>query len=86
MAFSQLIQSAGKSVRFESQLVDVTQLPQHLKQKFRTMFSAFHHMKEDMASKILQQAVDDKAPIAIFEPLSRNVPAFISMLFVPLNV
>jgi hypothetical protein len=38
------------------------------------------------ARKILQQAVDDNTPIAIFEPLSRNVPAFISMLFVPLNV
>ncbi|MBN8651910.1 MAG: hypothetical protein J0L67_10805 [Cytophagales bacterium] len=50
------------------------------------MFGAFHHMDEASARKILQQAVDDNTPIAIFEPLSRNVLAFISMLFVPLNV
>jgi hypothetical protein len=50
------------------------------------MFGAFNHMKELMASKILQQAVDDNTPIAIFKRLSRNAAAFISMLFVPLNV
>lgn len=85
-AFTQTSAIDSERISFESQSVDATQLPQNLKQKFRTMFGAFHHMKEDMASKILQQAVDDKAPIAIFEPLSRNVPAFVSMLFVPLNV
>jgi hypothetical protein len=85
-AFEQTQTIDLERISFESQSVDATQLPQHLKQKFRTMFGAFHHMDEASARKILQQAVDDNTPIAIFEPLSRNVPAFISMLFVPLNV
>lgn len=85
-AFEQTCAVDVERIRFESQPVDAAQLPQHLKQKFRTLFGAFHHMSESHASKILQQAVDDQVPIAIFEPLSRNVPAFISMLFVPLNV
>ncbi len=83
----ELTQAADlKRISFESQSVDATQLPQHLKRKFRTLFGAFHHMDEASARKILQQAVDDNTPIAIFEPLSRNLPAFISMLFVPLNI
>lgn len=85
-AFEQTKMLDPDRIHFESQSVDATDLPKHLKQKFRTLFGAFHHLNEPTAAKLLQQAVDDKAPIAIFEPLSRNVPAFVSMLFVPINV
>lgn len=85
-AFEHTRATDSERISFESQSVDATQLSQHLKQKFRTLFGAFHHMDKTNAQKILQQAVDDNTPIAIFEPLSRNLPAFISMLFVPLNV
>lgn len=73
-------------INFESQSVNALNLPEHLKRKFRTIFGAFHHFQPEAATKILQQAVDDNTPIAVFEPLARNAPAFISMLFVPLNV
>jgi hypothetical protein len=49
-AFEQTQTIDSERISFESQSVDATQLPQHLKQKFRTMFGAFHHMDEDMCA------------------------------------
>lgn len=85
-AFEQTKALDPSRISFEYQPVDAVDLPQHLKHKFRTLFGAFHHLNKTTATKLLQQAVDDKTPIAIFEPLSRTLPAFVSMLFVPINV
>jgi len=48
---------------------------------FRTIFSAFHHFTPDLARKILQNAVDTKNPIAIFEATERS---FYNLVFFPL--
>ncbi len=71
---------------YESTAVDARHLPEHLKGKFRTLFGGFHHFRPDDAQKILQDAVDSRSPIAIFEPVGRNFGAWLSMLFVPINV
>ena len=52
----------------------------------RTMFLSFHHFKAVDAKKILQNAVDDKSPIAVFEGQERSIPSIIAMLFSPLSV
>lgn len=71
---------------YVSKSVDACELPTGLNKKFRTMFGSFHHFRPTDARRILQNAVDHGAPIAIFEPVGRNFASWFSMIFVPLNV
>jgi hypothetical protein len=71
---------------YVSKSVDACNLPDELNKRFRTMFGSFHHFRPTDAKRILQNAVDHGAPIAIFEPVGRNFASWFSMLFVPLNV
>jgi hypothetical protein len=71
---------------YEKDSTNAMDLPKHLHGMFRTMFASFHHFRPSDAQKILQNAVDTQSPIAIFEPVGRNVMSFVSMLFVILNV
>ncbi len=71
---------------FEKNPIDAKQLPLSFQGKFRTMFGSFHHFRPKDAQQILQNAIDQNAPIAIFEPVGRNFASFFSMLFVILNV
>ena len=50
----------------------------------RTFFSSFHHFRPQEASKILQDAVDNNAPIGIFECTQRHPFDFIRMLLSPI--
>jgi len=85
-AFERTLSEDPDVFRFESQSVNAMDLPAHLQNKFRTLFGAFHHFRPDDARRILQNAVDTNSPIAIFEPVGKNVMSYISMLFVILNV
>jgi hypothetical protein len=70
---------------FHSKPVDARDVPEGLK-GLRTMFLSFHHFKPEDASLILQNAVDDRSPIAIFEVQQRRFINIIPMLFAPLMV
>lgn len=72
--------------QFEDSSIDAINLPSKFHTNFRTLFGAFHHFRPQDAQKILQNAVDTKSPVAIFEPVGRNVGSWLSMIFVPLNV
>jgi hypothetical protein len=85
-AFERLKESAGDIVSYESSKINVMEMPLHLQGKFRTMFAAFHHFRPVEAKKILQNSVDTRSPIAIFEPLSKDFFSFFSMIFIFLNV
>lgn len=85
-AFERTQQEVSQVFTFEAGPVNAMELPAHLHGKFRTMFGAFHHFRPADARKILQNAVNTASPIAIFEPVARNAPSLISMLFVILNV
>lgn len=52
----------------------------------RTQFLSFHHFKEKDGIQILQNAVDAKNPIAIFEAQQRSISDFIKFFFSPINV
>ncbi len=86
MAFERTKAQGANTFRFESASVNAMDMPQHLQGKFRTLFGSFHHFRPADARKILQNAVNSKSPIAIFEPVGRDVMSFVSMLFVILNV
>jgi hypothetical protein len=63
--------------------LDATQLPAELK-GMRTFFSSFHHFSPDFAVKILQDAVNNNAPIGIFESTQRQTKDFFRALFSPI--
>lgn len=65
--------------------IDARDVPTELK-GVRTMFSSFHHFKPEDARKILQNAVDSKSDIAIFEGAERSIGNLIKLLFAPLLV
>lgn len=62
--------------------VDATQLDPRLV-GFRTLFTAFHHFPPEAARAILQDAVQQRQGIAIFEQTSRRWWALAMMLTLP---
>jgi hypothetical protein len=58
--------------------VDATGVPPDLK-GFRTMFTTLHHFRPEMVSRILQDAVNQRCSIGIFD-LSARTPPPISMV------
>lgn len=76
-------QSPRFSYRTES--IDARNVPSDLK-GLRTQFLSLHHFREEDAVKILQNAVDAKSAIAMFESQERNIKSVIAMIFSPLNV
>jgi hypothetical protein len=64
--------------------IDATSVPAKLK-GFRTMFSSFHHFETTEARAILQDAVDKKEGIAIFEAAGTHALTLFSTLLLPLG-
>lgn len=62
--------------------IDASKLPSSLK-GLRCFFSSFHHFAPAQALNILQDAVNNKAPIAIFESTQRSLSDFIRAFFSP---
>jgi hypothetical protein len=69
-------------IHFLRHSIDATQIPGHL-QGFRTLFSSFHHLNPDEARCLLQDTVNTRQGIAIFEATARHTFTFLSVLFVP---
>lgn len=85
-AFENLSKEVPNTFHYERSSVDATHTPKHLQGSVQTIFGAYHHFRPNKARQILQNAVDTKTTIAIFEPVGRNIGSWMSMLFVPLNV
>jgi hypothetical protein len=69
-------------MRFLSDSVDATQIPEHL-QGFRTLFSSFHHLNPEEARGLLQDSAEKRQPIGVFEVPSLRTLTLLSLLFVP---
>ncbi len=78
-------QRKATNIQFEKESVNAMNVPSHLK-GFRTQFLSFHHFQPKEAQTILQNAVDTKSPIAIFEAQDRTLPSIIAMLLSPISV
>ena len=59
--------------------VDAMHVPRELK-GFRTLFTSFHHFAPDEARAILQDAIESRQGIAIFE-ITRRDPSAIGLMF-----
>lgn len=75
----------SNNIRYYQKPVDARDVPADLK-GLRTMFLVFHHFRKKVAIQILQNAVDNRQPIAIFEAQERSIPSLIAMLLSPLTV
>lgn len=78
-------QAHANNFEFVAEPVDARKVPEHLK-GLRTQFLSLHHFKPEDAKQILQNAVDAKSGIAVFEVQERSFPSILAMLFSPLSV
>ena len=77
--------SKSNNIDYQESAVDARNVPIELK-GIRTQFLSLHHFKTLDAQRILQNAVDAHAPIAIFEGQERSIPSIIAMIFSPISV
>jgi hypothetical protein len=59
-------ETSRQGIEYLAEPVDAMQVPPHLK-GMRTLFEGFHHFRPEQARSILQDAVEEKAAIGIFE-------------------
>lgn len=81
----QEMQKRDAVFQYETQSVNALDVPPTLK-GFRTQFLSFHHFKEAEALQILQNAVNNKVPIGIFEGQERTIGNLIKNLFSPIFI
>jgi hypothetical protein len=84
-AFERTQRQAPETFEFLKEPVDAINFPPLLK-GLRTQFLSFHHFKPEQAKAILQNAIDNQQPIAIFEGQQRTIKSMIAMLLSPLTV
>jgi hypothetical protein len=90
-AFETMRAASKSQIQFSADPINAMNVPREMG-GIRTMFSSFHHFPPDHAALILQDAVDARRPIGIFE-ITRRAPsaillmipwALMSLLYTPL--
>jgi hypothetical protein len=81
-AFHRAVNETDGAFDFIPTPVDATNVPAELG-GFRTLFTCFHHFKPEDARRILQDAVDKRCGIGIFEFTERSPGGLAFMLAVP---
>jgi len=59
-------ETSRQGIEYLAEPVDATKVPSHLK-GMRTLFEGFHHFRPEQAKSILQDAVENKVALGIFE-------------------
>lgn len=72
------ISRENEAIEARYEPVDATALPEDLK-GLRTLFSGFHHFEPAPAKRILENAVADRAPIAVIEVVARHPLAILGI-------
>ncbi len=85
-AFELMKKQTDGEINYFSHSVNAQNFPKHL-DGFLTIFNGFHHFQPTQAKQILKNAVDNKLPIAVFEPLEKTIFQFllntISLIILP---
>jgi hypothetical protein len=71
-----------RGLRYYLSPVEATRIPSDL-EGFRTLFTAFHHFPPEEARALVQQAVDHREGIAIFEVPRRSVMTVVGCFLFP---
>ena len=75
----------GKNIDYMADPIDARSIPKELK-GLRTQFLSLHHFKPDEVKEILQNAIDCKSNIAIFEGQERSLASILAMFFSPISI
>lgn len=78
-AFQNVRAASENHIVFYPDSVDAMKVPGEL-QGFRTMFTSFHHFPPEEARAILQNAVDARQSVGIFE-ITKRTPSTIALMF-----
>ena len=81
-AFEYAKRRSDGAVGFIEDSVDATAVPSDLS-GFRTLFCGFHHFRPDAARRILQDAVNQRCPIGVFEMTQRKLVYIVGLLLLP---
>jgi hypothetical protein len=81
-AFHRAQVASRNKIRFHAAPVDVAEVPREL-DGFRTLFTSFHHFPPQRAQAILQDAVNRRQGIGIFEVSSRHLLTVVLAFLVP---
>ncbi len=84
-AFRRLCGEPGSQLSFVEHSVDASAVPESLK-GFRTLFTSFHHLPPGLAQKVLNDAVNSRQGIGVFEVNERAAVAFFFNLLTPFFV
>lgn len=82
-AFAYSVQRSAGGVRYVKEPVDAASVPHHLS-GFRTLFTGLHHFRPEAARRVLQNAVDQRRPIGVFEMTQRSVLPILGTPLLPL--
>src|SRR5206468_3149970 len=80
-AFELLSSKTNGAISYSQTSVDAANVPGSLK-GFRTMFSAFHHFGRQLGKSVIQNAVDSKSGIGIFDGGDKNIFIVLGMIIV----
>ena len=76
-------EAARQGIEYLAEPVDAMKVPPHLK-GMRTLFEGFHHFRPEQARSILQDAVEKKVAIGIFEASLKPPLGVFLLLLAPL--
>lgn len=76
--------AARQGIKYLAEPVDAMNVPAHL-HGMRTLFEGFHHFKPEQAKAILQDAVEKRVPIGVFEVNLKPPFGIILLLLAPLS-
>ncbi len=83
-AFQSAREASGGAISYCPEPVDATDIPPGL-EGFRVLFTSFHHFAPDQAAAILQNAVNNRQGIAVFEAARRRPLSILLTFLVPLG-
>jgi hypothetical protein len=83
-SFERLHEASGGKIGYCAEPVDAAKIPAQL-HGFRTLFTSFHHFSPDEAAAIIQNAVDTRQGIAIFEAPRRRTLSILMAVLMPLS-
>lgn len=79
-AFELVKEQTKGAITFIPDSLDATAVPENIK-SCRTIFSAFHHFKPELAKAILADAAQKRVPIGIFEGASKSYFEILAAIF-----
>ena len=84
-AFERLSSQHPLGIRYIAAPVDASKVPEYLV-GLRTLFNAFHHFAPKSARLVLQNAVQARQPVGIFEIPERKLLMMVPFLLTPVYV